>query len=153
MVALAVLMFGLAVLCLVVAAKPRAAWRLTAAWQFKDPERVDLRDEIYVLHSVSAAVSAVILVGTGIWLLQMPVDEMECERIMSELEDAAAGVDFDTSDISEVADDFDARWDFDRTASNLGVELVEHGSSVEVVAEDGEVLGTINEYGVDSRCD
>jgi cytochrome oxidase Cu insertion factor (SCO1/SenC/PrrC family) len=39
-----------------------------------------------------------------------------------------------------------------RVARNLGVELVDHGSWFEVVDEDGEVLGTIDENGVHSRC-
>jgi hypothetical protein len=106
---------------------------------------------MYVLRSVSAGFAALFLVGTGIWLL-VTEDEQECEQVLSELEATAAGVDFDTSDLEEIADDFEARWDLDVAAANLDVELEEHGSSVSVVAEDGEVLGTIDEDGVHSLC-
>jgi hypothetical protein len=151
MIGWALLMFGLAAWCAVVAVKPRATWRALAGWQFKNPEGAELTDSMYVLRSVSAGFAALFLVGTGIWLL-VTEDEQECEQVLSELEATAAGVDFDTSDLEEIADDFEARWDLDVAAANLDVELEEHGSSVSVVAEDGEVLGTIDEDGVHSLC-
>jgi hypothetical protein len=147
----AVFMFVLAVPCVVMAVKPRATWRITEAWQFKDPEAAELRDDISVMRSTAAGLVALMLVGFGIWLL-VTGDERECERILAELEDAAAGVDFDGSGLEEIGDDFDARWDLRAVANGLDVELEDRGRSIEVVDENGDVLGTIDEDGVHDRC-
>lgn len=147
----AFLMFLCAAFCAVIAIKPRDTWHALAGWQFKNPEGAELRDGVYVLSSVCAGLSAVALTGLGIGIL-VTQDERECERILAELAGAAGGVDFDRSTLQEIEDDFEARWDFETVAARNDVELVEGPRSVEVVAEDGTVLGTIDEDGVDSRC-
>lgn len=147
MIGWAVLFFVLALLLAVMAVKPRATWRLTAGWQFKDPQGAELHDWMYALSSVASAFFALTFLGVGIWFL-VEGDALECERVLGDLEDAVMGVDFDTSPL----DEFDVRWELRRTATDLGVELEEHGSSFEVIDEDGEVLGVIDEDGVHSRC-
>lgn len=143
----AVFFFVLAVPMSALAIKPRAMWRLTARWQYKDPEGAELNDWVYAMHSVAAGVCALVCLGVGIWIL-VEGDALECRRILGDLEDAATGVDFDTSPL----DDFDVRWELESTATNLGVELEERGSSLEVVDDQGEVIGTIDDDGVHSRC-
>ena len=145
------LLFGLAAFCAVIALKPRATWRALAGWQFKDPDGAELTDEMYAVRSLSAGLGCVVLAGTGIWIL-LTAEENECRQILATLGDAAAGVDFDRAGLAEISDDFEARWDLDTAASRLEVDLVDQGSSVDVVAEDGDVLGTIDADGVVDRC-
>jgi len=147
----AIVCFLLSASCVLVAVRPRATWRFFEGWQFKNPDDVELSDAAVVVSIVSAGVGALFLAGTGIWLI-VTEDQRECEQILSQLEAAAAGVDFDTSDIAEISDDFDARWDLDRTAVQLDVELEESDSLLEVVDEDGNILGTIDELGAHSSC-
>jgi hypothetical protein len=143
----ALLFFALAALLAPVILMPRATWRLTERWKFKDPEAVELKDWMYLLQAVCAAVAALIFLGVGIWLL-VDGDELECRRILSDVTDAGTGLEINTSGLGEL----EARAEMQRVARNLGVELVDHGSWFEVVDEDGEVLGTIDENGVHSRC-
>jgi hypothetical protein len=145
-------MFVLAALCAVVAIKPRATWRALTRWQFKDPARAELTGPAYVARAVLAGLCALLLAINGIQFLARE-DGRRCEHVLSVLEDAAAGVDFDRSTVEEIGDDLSARFDLDLAAAGLAVELEEHGDSVDVVTEDGDVLGTIDESGVDSRCD
>ena len=126
-------------------------WRFFEGWQFKNPDDVELSDAADLLSVVTGVVGAVFLTGLGIWMI-VTEDQRGCEQILSQLEDATAGVDFDTSGIEEISDDFEARWDLDGTAAQLDVELVERGSSLEVVDEDGNVLGTLDESGAHSSC-
>jgi hypothetical protein len=146
-------LFLLAGLLLVVAIWPRATWLATAGWQFKNPEGAELRPGVYVARSVSAVVGALMLVGAGIWLLATE-DRRECEKAMSDLAYFARGVDFDQSDIGELADDLGSRWDLDAAAASRDLELVDSGpGEVEVVDQDGDVLGTLDDEGAHPTCE
>lgn len=154
MIGAALLTFALAAYSAVIAVRPRSTWRALAGWQFKDPDSAELTTTAAVIRSASGGVSALFLLGLGVWCLVL--DEpggSRCERTMSALAEAAAGVDFDRSTLEEIGDDLSARFDLDIAAAGLDVELEEHGESVDVVTEDGDVLGTIDESGVESRCD
>jgi hypothetical protein len=143
----AVLFFALAALCVPLVVMPRATWRLTGHWMFKDPDAVELKDWMYTLGAACAAVLALIHLGVGIWLL-VDGDELECRRILSDVRDAGTGLEISTSGLGEL----EARVEMQRVARDLGVEVIDHDSWFEVVDEDGEVLGTIDENGVHSRC-
>jgi hypothetical protein len=146
-----VLLFVGALLCAVVAVRPRATWRALTGWQFADPDRAELTGAMYAFRSAAAGLGALVLAGAGIWLL-ITGDERDCERILSELADASSGVDFDRSDLSEVGDDLEAQMDLGAVAAGLDVELEWHRGSVDVVAENGDRLGSIGRDGVVSRC-
>jgi len=146
------LLFLLAGVCLVIGIWPRATWMATAGWQFKNPEGAELKPSMYVVRSVSGVVGALMLAGGGIWLL-VTEDERACEAMMRDLEISARGADFDRSSLAEINDDFDASWDLNRTAAILEVDLRERDDhSVEVVDEEGDVLGTLDEDGAHPDC-
>jgi hypothetical protein len=147
----AIVCFLLAALCVLGAIRPQATWRFFEGWQFKNPDDIELSDAAVLASVVSGLVGAAVLTGIGVWLIATE-DQRACEQILVQLETAAAGVDFDTSNLQEISDDFDARWDLDRTAAQLDVELVERGSALEVVDEDGNLLGTIDEDGAHHNC-
>jgi hypothetical protein len=169
MVGWALLLFLLAAVFAVKAIWPRAAWWTLAAWQFRNPEAAEPSDGGYALHRVSAGVATVILAGTAIWVLTAD-DDRRCERIMAQLDEAVddagfGGSDVDVSDIDddggqlvdfdELEEDLgeiDTRLDLDLAANGLGVELVGQGRSLDVVDEDGDVLGTLDEHGAHPRC-
>ena len=150
MIGWALLSFGLAAFSAVIAIRPRATWLALGSWQFKKREAAELRLGVYVLRSVFAGLNALCFVGMGIWLLATE-DERECEQVLAEVEAAAGGVRFETSgpDLADI----DARRRLDAVVADRGVELDEHDASIDVVAADGHVLGTIDELGVRSDCD
>jgi hypothetical protein len=138
------LMFALGAFCAVIAFKPRATWFAMGGWPFRD-----FYDELRVItwRAVSAGFGALLLIGTGIWLL-VTLDERECEQTLSGLEDEAA----DVSWVGPPEFGIDARLALEGAAHALDVELEEHGLSIDVVAGDGQVLGIIDEDGLHSRC-
>lgn len=152
--AIAFLLFLLSSLCIFVAIIPRAAWRVLQRWRSRSPDAVEPSGAVVAGSVVSGVIGALLLAGTAIWLLATE-DRRDCEQIMSQLEDGVVGVDFEDLEIEEISDYSGARWDLERAAAELDVELEMRGSSLEVVYEDGnrDVLGTLDEMGAHPRCE
>jgi hypothetical protein len=150
----AVASFALAGLCIVSSLAQRPLWRVTQSWKYKEPDRAELRDEIYFFRSVVAAVMAIVFVGIGIWILANQ-DRFECERTMSRLEGAAEDVDFqegeDFAVDEDMYDDISARTTLERIAEDEDARLVDRNDEIDVV-RDGERLGTLTELGSTRRC-
>lgn len=100
MIGAAVLMFALAAYSAVMAVRPRSTWRALATWQFKDPDSAELTITAAVIRSAFAGISALLLLGLGVWcLVRDEPGGSRCDRTMSALAEAADGVDFDRSTV------------------------------------------------------
>lgn len=168
MVGLALICFALAVIAVMVAAQPKAAWRFKYWWSRKEPS--DTQAGLAAAGWLSAAVAAVVF---GVFALTMETpaekdareqqEEAECEATMTALQGA-----YDPADLEPLLD----------RAEELGVDLdipdlpaqqarptssagttslptipgLDLGPEVEVY-QDGRHLGTIGGASARSDCD
>jgi hypothetical protein len=98
MIGLALLFWGLALICALIAVKPRAVWWKASAWAYRNPEANEPSDLAYGFQSLILGGAAIACVVVGFVMLgvESPEEqeqrreeaEASCDSVMSAVEEA-----------------------------------------------------------------